>query len=489
MAETTGEMETTNPEIGSTTRRRAYGEHLTSPEIFYKFILPHIRNHLHRYTWVDLFAGEGNLILPILGYIPRPYRIGFFQKRMFLFDIQGEMVKKCVAKAKSFGIPECIARRNILQWDTLRQFPPRLLRRPLPIYHITNPPYLYIGYIVKRGGRNLSYFNGMNAGYQDLYQLALMNDLRNDVENMIYIIPTNFLFGDSGANKIRNDFLKFYEIQKAYLFEEKIFEHTGTNVGIFFFNRKRHISSCRQEFTGVKIRNGTQTTRKYVLKPENEYRAGGQFEEFLRKCPAPHPIECRFYLTSDMIRKNPGDQIIRLIDANTFDGKTYARIQKRVSAELKNKVQSNILFVRTVDTGSSDGRCGLYEIKSIFGVDGIYTERPFRTHPIQIFFHPELDVEDQRYLKKYFQQVLEYFREADDSEFMTTFRYSHAEYTRKYLGLTSVKRLVRTCPLLDLHGTAKSEFVSLLLRGRGDEIVRYVADRHRASSSDLFCAA
>lgn len=52
------------------------------------------------------------------------------------------------------------------------------------------------------------YFSGPNNGYQDLYQIALINDLRNNIFNMIYIIPTNFLFGFSVSNKIRMDFLK-----------------------------------------------------------------------------------------------------------------------------------------------------------------------------------------------------------------------------------------------------------------------------------------
>jgi hypothetical protein len=47
-------------------KRRTYGEHLTSISIFQKFILPEIEKDIYNYRWVDLFCGEGNLILPIL---------------------------------------------------------------------------------------------------------------------------------------------------------------------------------------------------------------------------------------------------------------------------------------------------------------------------------------------------------------------------------------------------------------------------------------
>jgi len=70
-----------------------------------------------------------------------------------------------------------------------------------------------------------------------LYQLGLINDLHHGIKKMVYIIPSNFLFGFSVSNKIRDDFLKYYIIRKAIIFEKEIFEYTGTNVVICFFER------------------------------------------------------------------------------------------------------------------------------------------------------------------------------------------------------------------------------------------------------------
>ena len=186
-------------------KRREFGAHLTSIDIFKKFIFPEIKNIFYKYAWIDLFAGEGNLILPILEAIPKNKRIDFFKEHIFLFDIQKEMVERAIENAKNYGIPYEIVKKNIQAKDTLQDCPD-LKSLKYPPYHITNPPYLYLGYIAKNSERNLKYFSGSNEGYQDLYQIALINDLRHGLKKMIYIIPTNFLFGFSVSNKIRNDF-------------------------------------------------------------------------------------------------------------------------------------------------------------------------------------------------------------------------------------------------------------------------------------------
>ncbi|MEO0143339.1 MAG: hypothetical protein ABIL49_01015 [candidate division WOR-3 bacterium] len=69
-------------------KQREFGIHLTSTDIFREYILPEIKDVLYKYTWIDLFAGEGNLILPILELIPKDERVSFFKEHILLFDIQ-----------------------------------------------------------------------------------------------------------------------------------------------------------------------------------------------------------------------------------------------------------------------------------------------------------------------------------------------------------------------------------------------------------------
>ncbi|MEW6557028.1 MAG: N-6 DNA methylase [Elusimicrobiota bacterium] len=463
-------------------RRRIFGEHFTSTAIFYKYILPYIRKDLYKYVWVDLYAGEGNLILPILDIIPKNKRCEFFNERIYLFDIQYNNVKKAIEKAVFYGIPTKIAERNITQQDTLKNFPKQLLNFKYPLFHITNPPYLYIGYIVKHGGRNLSYFQGENEGYQDLYQIALINDAKNYLDKMIYIIPSNFLFSDSGSNKIRKDFFKFYDIKKMFLFEDKIFEHTGTNVGIFFFEKKKIFGNSKIIFSGVKIKSGDKKQKEYVLKPENNYRIESKFEKFVKNYKSSKPLKIKFYITNDDIVQNRGQETVKVINANKYNGKIYEKEEIYVSNIFKKEILSNNLFIRTVDTGNLDGRVGLYNIKDVFGTDGIYAATPFRTHPIQIFLTPILNCNKQKLLLDYFNILLEYFRKIDDSEFMTTFKYSEAEYTRKYLGLTKAKHLIQTFPFLELMENQKEEFTKIIKSKDTKELIKFVSQNHRSLS-------
>lgn len=450
--------------------RRDYGIHLTSVEIFNRFILPRIKNEIYDYCWVDLFAGEGNLILPILETIPSEKRREFFKEHIFLFDIQKDMVEKCISKAKKLGIPEILARENIKVRDTLLDYPVFLRNLKFPVYHITNPPYLYIGYIVKNSERNIKYFQGQNEGYQDLYQIALMNDARHGVRKMIYIIPTNFLFGYSVSNKIRNDFLPFYSIKEAVIFEKKIFQYTGTNVCICFFERKPRPSNEMLSFRALKI-NKNIVEKLYRLSPTNSYRAGSEFDEFVSMFRMPNPLDISFYLTLEEILENKGEFTVKLLDVNSYSNGFYKYESFHVNRQTYDKLLKNPLFIRTLDTGGWEGRVGIYNIREVFGVDGIVvTKQKYRTHPIQIFFSPQISKNDIKLVKSYFNLMLEYFRDITDSEFLTTFKYSNSYYIRKYLGLSQAKKLLETFPI-DISQNKKN-ILRILIEQKNIEGIR-----------------
>jgi len=460
-------------------KRRKYGQHLTSFDIFYQYILPEIKTILRNYLWVDLYAGEGNLILPILKEILPEEREKFFKDHIFLADVHEEMVKKCISNAESYGISGEIARINIKLRDNLESFPQLLKRKKFPIFHVTNPPYLYIGYIKKHKETQnyLDYFKNENAGYQDLYQIAMINDLRNKIGNLIYVIPSNFLFGASVSNKVRQDFLKFYSIAKMIIFETSMFEFTGTNICISFFKRKKQQKNEIQSFKAIKFKNkNTISNREYHLKPKYKYRAGSEFDEFFEEYAANNPLKISYYLQHDEVLKNSGPFEISVIDANKYENTHYRRLILKVNNNLHEKLHRNILYVRTVDTGSIDGRAGLGIVKERFGVDGIYVSgNTYRTHPIQVFLNPELSFNDQLLLRNYFNMILEHFREKLDSEFLTTYKYSNANYTRKYLGLTQVRKIIETFPY-ELDLLKKKNLKALIEKGSVIDVINLIGD-------------
>ncbi len=448
------------------TKRRKFGIHLTSVEIFYKYIFPEIKDLIENYLWVDLYAGEGNLILPILNEIPYDKRESFFRGHIFLFDIQKDMVQKCIYNAEEYGIPKQIAENNIKKRDNLGSFPQILKRKKFPIFHITNPPYLYLGYIRKHyeTQKFLQYFKKENKGYQDLYQIAMINDLRSDVENLIYVIPTNFLYGASVSNKFRLDFLKYYNILKMIIFETKIFEHTGSNICIGFFKKKKVPQDEFQTFTGLKTKKQNDILKMvYNLNPKYKYRAGSKFDEFLESYKAVNPLIVKYYLLKEEVSQNKGNFEIEVIDANQYKSNQYVKLNIKVNEKLKRIIESNILYVRTVDTGSYNGRAGLGQVNEDFDVHAIYvSHKTYRTHPIQIFLEPIISTDNQLLLRNYFNFILEQFRLKLDSEFLTTYKYSNAEYTRKYLGLNQTRKLIETFPYRKLTSEKKQDLKSLI---------------------------
>ena len=457
--------------------RRQYGIHLTSKEMFKEFIFPHIKDKLNQYLWVDLFAGEGNLILPILEEFYQDERISFFKDHIFLFDIHQEMVHKCIDNAVSYGIPESVAQNNIMVGDNLKNFPNFLKEKKYPLFHITNPPYLYLGYITKHDDtkEHLKYFQEKNEGYQDLYQIAMMNDLRNEIQNLIYIIPSNFLFGASVSNKFRMDFLKEYQIIKMIIFETQVFEFTGTNICIGLFSKKQIPSTNIQDFTGIKIKKkDIILNRNFILKPKYKYRAGSLFDEFIETYGRKNPLKIKFYLTKDEVRQNNGRCRVEVIDANKYEHHKYKRLIIDVNKELNDKVQSNILYTKTVDSGSDNGRAGLGIIQDDFNVSGIYVSgNTYRTHPIQIFLYPSISISHQKLLREYFNSLLEHFRYTLDSEFLTTYKYSNANYTRKYLGLTQVRGLISTFPH-NLDNNDITFLQELITKKKIEDIIRFL---------------
>lgn len=439
-----------------------------------------------------MYSGEGNLILPILDHIKQEDRINFFENHIFLSDIQLDMVEKSIENAQSYGIPYEIAKKRIIQRDNLASYPTTLLKEKFPVYQITNPPYLYLGYIRKHTETevHLKYFINENDGYQDLYQIAMINDLRNGIKNVIYIIPSNFLYGNSVSNKIREDFFKYYNVEKMYIFEKKMFEFTGTNTCIGFFKRKTIPKVEKITFSGIKFTQYDKSfTINYALEPGFKYRGGSEFETFTKTYKAKKPIKVKYYLLWDEVSKNRGQENVKVIDTNNYKSNEYLREELKVNEDLKNKIKSNVLYVRTVDTGKFEGRAGLYLIKEDFDVDGIFVSKAtYRTCPIQLFFEPELKYEEQIMLKDYFNLMLEHFREKLDSEFMTTYKYSGAKYTRKYLGLTQVRQIIETFPIItltkpikeDLQGLIKEKNITAIL-----EILKSTKNKLEKSKNNL----
>ncbi len=184
---------------------------------------------------------------------------------------------------------------------------------------------------------------------------------------------------------------------------------------------------------------------------------------------ASKPLKVIYYIQNNEIEKNIGDLLVKAIDTSNYISNDYLRIELNVNSTYYRRITSNILYVRTVDTGTYEGRAGLGIIKDDFDVDGIYVSgNTYRTSPIHIILEPEISKDDQVLLRDYFNFVLEFFRKKLDSEFLTTYKYSKAEYTRKYLGLTQVRKIIETYPILSLNNDQK-ELIEKIIKDKNHE--------------------
>jgi hypothetical protein len=71
--------------------------------------------------------------------------------------------------------------------------------------------------------------------------------------------------------------------------------------------------------------------------------------------------------------------------------------------------------------------------------------------------------------------VLEHFREKLDSEFLTTYKYSNAVYTRKYLGLTQVRGIIETFPY-ELEVEKRERLITSIKKGDVKDVIKMIGD-------------
>lgn len=87
-------------------------------------------------------------------------------------------------------------------------------------------------------------------------------------------------------------------------------------------------------------------------------RARGEFEEFVVQYRANERLKVKFYLTIEEVERNKGEYKVKLLDANSFSKGFYKFGIYGVNKELYEKLKRNPLFLRTLDTGSWQGRVG-----------------------------------------------------------------------------------------------------------------------------------
>jgi hypothetical protein len=252
---------------------------------------------------------------------------------------------------------------------------------------------------------------------------------------------------------------------------------------INFFERKTKSlpNDAPIEFQAIKIRAKNPSDheeKSYYLTADQNYKAGNEFEDFIQKIHVTKPINLNYYLKLAEVEENKGKTSLSVIDANDFQKAAYQKRIIYVNSKLAAKIRANPLWIRTVDTGTPNGRVGLYRISESFDVEGIMvTKATYRTNPIQIFFEPLISLEVQSMLLDYVNLLMEILRNRTDSEFMTTYKFSTSHYTRKYFGLSQARKLMQTFPFYDLIPHDKKIFRKILEEKNGTALWDFMNNR------------
>jgi len=267
-------------------------------------------------------------------------------------------------------------------------------------YIITNPPYL-----AKNKTKNKDLFFAYDTN--DLYKASLKMIMGYDIfaksycrdgcEGGIIIVPLNF-FSDRDW-KLRRDFLEKYKVISLNIFEERVFKDTSYTVCAFNFKKREkdelqrfRIRIYPDYLTNSQVRTesgGTGYHLRPTLSDNNNYTIGYQFNELIRD-------------------KSKKVKVSRLVE----------------NVELGDNFISK-LYLRSIDTGSMEGRIGL-SIKN----EPFYGKISTRTSAT-IVLSEVFSEEEQLIVVKKFNDILEKYRKKYYSLFLTNFRNSTSHYARK----------------------------------------------------------
>jgi hypothetical protein len=78
------------------------------------------------------------------------------------------------------------------------------------------------------------------------------------------------------------------------------------------FSRKKHNLPKNPSYSKLLKINSKTTQKEYYLSPQNFYRAGGEFDEYVLCFKSSSPLKIKFYLTIEEVIKNKGEREVKL---------------------------------------------------------------------------------------------------------------------------------------------------------------------------------
>ncbi|PIP28036.1 MAG: hypothetical protein COX29_03260 [Candidatus Moranbacteria bacterium CG23_combo_of_CG06-09_8_20_14_all_35_22] len=282
---------------------------------------------------------------------------------------------------------------------------------------ITNPPYLNVN---KANDKiKTQYFK--NSGFEDLYQLSL-NSLMNSEEGIV-IVPINFLSAEN-SKKTRHIFFSKFKIVRMNYFKQQVFPDTTYNVIAFYYRKKKNLFE-----DNFKVETSIFPENKKIsieLKKEYDWAIGG---EILKLVDDQKNYLGIYRLTEkDIISGN------RKIKAAINHVKNIEEVG--VSEDLYKTINSNIILLKAIDSGSEHGKIALENIRK-YGLDCLISKKSSR-HMIYLVFDKKISLKQQEKLVEIFNLEINKLRDDYLSLFLTNYR----DNDRKRIGFDFVYKFI-----------------------------------------------
>lgn len=388
--------------------KHQYGQHYT-PELItskYKDVLLDIE--LKGRIVVDPFVGEGNLLLDYLSFFSNDKAIELLKnKRVVGYDIDIKSLErvKSIFK-KKYNLEESLLDEIFIKKNSLNR---NVCKKEHFI--LTNPPYLARNVCKKSFPKDYKKIFSKN-NFSDYYELAL--DMYSKNEG-IWIVPSNVL-SSFKMESIRRKLLKKFAIKNINLFQTPIFKDTRISVTSFYLEWDKNI----QKTLDINFIDINKESLKKI-----DIKSNGKIcNEWIELTKEKEEV-----VKLGLLRKEiqSGENEITLLNEN------YQKETLYVNDTTYEMLKNNCLILRTTDTGSTDGRIGIYSIFELYEDSeskSLITKNTSRLC-VPIFFKEEISIEKQLIIKQEINKELEHYRKKYNSIFLTSFKNATQENPRK----------------------------------------------------------
>jgi len=369
-------------------------------------------------TIVDPFCGEGHLLEHYLNLFDKNIQIEMLKnKKIMGFDIDENNIIFLRKKFKKiYNLDDNLLEEIFIVNDSLI-FVDKI---PNNSFIFTNPPYLAKNICKKKFPEDFDkYFNEKYKILTDYFEISL--ELYGKYDGL-WIVPSNVLSSDI-MNKLRKKIL--LKMDKIVVYKKKTFDDTDISVATFLIDNK--LSNNIKDI--IFVSNKEEIKKFEISKNSNLVKEWDDIKSIKNSLNIKQG-----FLDSKIVE---GDKNITLLNTN------YKEEEFNISNEQYEKLNKNILILRTTDTGGKEGKIGLYTIKELWGSDkaiGLITKISSRVYT-QLFFD-NLSIKEQLKLKDDFNNKLNKLRLNYDSIFLTNYKNVSNENQRKRMSFKETFSLI-----------------------------------------------